>query len=81
MPERLPREGRASGGIYACEAAAMRRASLVAHLSSSSVQEPPTAVDLRHFSLRLVVQALNCTFYIAKALKTPELSQFRGFSF
>ena len=28
-----------------------------------------------------VLQALNCTFYIAKALKTPELSQFRGFSF
>ena len=28
-----------------------------------------------------VQQALNCTFYIAKALKTPELSQFRGFSF
>ena len=28
-----------------------------------------------------VQQALNCTFYTAKALKTPELSQFRGFSF
>ena len=28
-----------------------------------------------------VLQALNCTFYTAKALKTPELSQFRGFSF
>ena len=59
VPERLPRKGRASGGIYACEAAAMRRASLVAHLGSSSVQEPPAAVDLRHFSLRLVVQALT----------------------
>ena len=28
-----------------------------------------------------VQQAINCTFYIAKALKTTELSQFRGFSF
>ena len=37
----------------------LRHASLVAHLSSSSAQEPPAAVGLRHFSLRLVVQALT----------------------
>ena len=35
----------------------------------------------RFLHAETVLQSPNCTFYTAKALKTPELSQFRGFSF
>ncbi len=49
MPERLPRKGRASGGICACEAAAARHASLVAHLSSPSANRLLALTKSTHF--------------------------------